>query len=213
MMRQAAPLLLLALAAPAAAEPLACGEGEIEAVQRVTRYESNLSDFTTEDPSQIIDIIDYFSADGRVRTERRGKALLPTGVAADGSHILAWQSSDSDIWEVGEHVYTWSRINGGENHSRRKRTAPDFDPSIAIEDIPPDTPDTTIQVGHRCRLAREAAGPGPAKTVCNLKVYGRNRHLDSKIEADGFHQTFRTRSLTQLCIDASMLEPPDFNWK
>lgn len=212
MIRQAI-LLALALASPAAAEPLACGEGQIEAVEQVAHYEEDRMPSAPEQPSLISAITIYFGVDGSEYRRERGRRLYPDRDPASDGVAYGWIAYDMEHWLTADHVHYRLRSPDGETWSRRPRFAGPLYPDVAIEDIPPGTPDTAERGGVRCRFRQKTDANGGVSTACWLNVYGREISIDgSRAATAGQSWAKRTISLTRRCIDRSLLEPPPLDW-
>lgn len=212
-MNKTALLLVAALASPSAAAPLACGDGQIEAVEHITRYEEDLMRSAPEQPSLIFETTTYFGVDGSTYSHERGKRLFPDRDPAAEGVVHEWLEYDSEHWLVEDDVYFRLRSPDGETLSLRPRLVGPFDPDVAIEEIPPGAPHTAERSGVRCRFRRTTDANGGVTTLCRLNVYGRELSIEaSRTEDAGRNRAERTLSLTRLCIDRSLLAPPDLDW-
>lgn len=214
---QASLISLLFFFAPAVLAANACSGDQIAAVKLVTHHETRFlpgsSGLKLKGEGRG-EITHYFSVTGDEYINENSERRIPTGMLESGDFAYRWEPYEKETWQTGEHVYRSSKGSKRNQNRHSQTTEKDHNPAIAIEEISASTPETDSVAGYRCRLSRQTLTTGTTISACSLRIYGRNTPLDwQQTHKNGSQQTKRTQSLTQTCVDRSLFEIPERDWK
>lgn len=208
--------ILLAIAANSTLATPSCPTDRIEAVEMIVRHDTHLQS------SQSIlsagaqgrgETRHYFSSNGYQYTHERGERRVPDGFQPTGGLSYHWEAYEREIWHTGDEIYHSSRDARGQSNRRTRAMSTPHNPQVAIESVKPGS-HTSKVAGFNCRTTEKTLPDGATITACNLEIYGRNTPLEWQVvHKNGSRQSKQVPSLQRKCVEPSLFQVPDLDWR